>query len=109
MKSATVMSIPMNRGVDRRALRLAAALSLVLGSFVGAGSASAGPSSVTCTTEITGTVTENVIVPSGEVYALTSGAVVVGNITVSKNARLFVDDGVTINGNAPRSRHLSAR
>lgn len=90
----------MRASVTRRsAARLLVAFCVVFAGVATVGRANAGPASLTCTTDISGTVTANVVVPSGEVCALLAGAVVYGNIAVEKAATLFVDDGVTINGN----------
>lgn len=55
--------------------------------------------SVSCTTDISGTLSMNVIVPSGAICVLTGGATIKGNVSVASDASLFVADGVTINGN----------
>jgi len=85
--------------VGRSAARLVVALGVTFGTVAVSGGANAGPTSLSCTTDISGTVNTNVIVPAGEFCALDSGAVINGNTFVEKDGTLFVGDGVTINGN----------
>lgn len=71
----------------------AAAWALVMSSV-----AFAGTSSLSCTTTITGTVSTNVVVPSGATCAV-SEATINGNVSVAEGAGLFVTKGVLITGN----------
>lgn len=79
--------------------RMLLCLVLVVAALSGSTAAAGATSSVTCTTDISGPLSMNVVVPSGATCVLTGGATISGNVSVGSNARLFVVDGATVNGN----------